>query len=819
MRDSIQQPAPAWRDGAVDIHRLHGIDRQIVGSRHLFFAGDATLTSREHDGLSLMRAGEWLGGGTFRNSLYVAPWAQLTGLRDLRLIVEASGDVRVRLACAVAGRPVDTLAEIRVRGTDRAVRELSLPGVMDLPDGARLFWHIDAHRPSRVHDVVFATRSTPLRQPRLAILMRTFGRTADVKALLSRFEQAGRLAPHHAAALDRMEFWLLDGTGDSTGDASASRVDLIFPELNLRIFDAPNLGGGGNASHLAQLFLDHCRAQPDPVQADEVLILDDDLSISFESLARYLAFCGFRSKEVVCSLPLLMQSQPTVVWEDGGLWGRFDPAQAGGAGSGAGPARSVFPTLLKHGVSLDGFDRLDEFGPLNHAEYATFVFFGLSRRSLERIGLPASFFLRGDDIELSLRAASRGVPVVTNPNLAAWHEPGHNHAQEYMAILHACIINLSYSDNSAEAYVAFFEERLYEHAAIGDGAGLAVYLEVLEQLISPQSPVLTYQFAAHYIDIIERFGHTEMARLPGAERERLEERTRESGGQVLPFLHAGYQRPRRGDAPVMLVNASRGEYRELKPSAFSAKSETMRRFVTAIEQFESGFAELRDRWQRRLQASGTEAFWQQVRDDHAGRTQLRAASFRAPFDWPAQQISRDERRVIAAAALPTETARTAEGVDDAGPLSLDELRERLALELQALSGLRSSLGLPIAPHAFPPDHPAAATPVIEQRRQSANDPRHSRAASHWGRLWAKLELNGRRVLPSKAAAIAEKKAASPPPEPLPADFEPEQYLALNVDVARSGVDAATHYLRFGRAEGRRYRRAGDPSLTPAYRKA
>jgi hypothetical protein len=45
----------------------------------------------------------------------------------------------------------------------------------------------------------------------------------------------------------------------------------------------------------------------------------------------------------------------------------------------------------------------------------------------------------------------------------------------------------------------------------------------------------------------------------------------------------------------------------------------------------------------------------------------------------------------------------------------------------------------------------------------------------------------------------------PVKRPLPQDFDPAQYLALNADVARSGVDAATHYAQFGHAEGRRYR--------------
>ncbi len=42
---------------------------------------------------------------------------------------------------------------------------------------------------------------------------------------------------------------------------------------------------------------------------------------------------------------------------------------------------------------------------------------------------------------------------------------------------------------------------------------------------------------------------------------------------------------------------------------------------------------------------------------------------------------------------------------------------------------------------------------------------------------------------------------------LPADFDAEAYLAYHTDVAAAGLDAAAHYLAYGRGEGRPYRRS------------
>lgn len=52
-------------------------------------------------------------------------------------------------------------------------------------------------------------------------------------------------------------------------------------------------------------------------------------------------------------------------------------------------------------------------------------------------------------------------------------------------------------------------------------------------------------------------------------------------------------------------------------------------------------------------------------------------------------------------------------------------------------------------------------------------------------------------------------------EPLPADFDPSEYLRLNPDVARSGVEAVNHYRKHGRKERRLYRYAPPEDFDPA----
>ncbi len=137
---------------------------------------------------------------------------------------------------------------------------------------------------------------------------------------------------------------------------------------------------------------------------------------------------------------------------------------------------------------------------------------------------------------------------------------------------------------------------------------------------------------------------------------------------------------------------------------------------------------------------------------------------------------------------------------DAGPLSLNDVRERLERELRDLQALRrqhaDAGGLNRGRFASAPRQPPGVWP------------RWLGAVGSW---WPVDRAAG-------ARGARRQRANDPPVEPLPADFVAEEYLAMNVDVARSGLDAATHYLHHGRREGRRYRRPGDASLIPAYKK-
>lgn len=616
------------------LYRLQGMDSMVSGSGHLNFAYSAEAARIAGGQPTMLSPGAWVGSGTFRNSFYVEPWAQLTSARDLQLVIDFVGALRVRVTRASRGRPSETLHEINLQSASRTQQVLALGSPGDSPEASRIFWHVEAlDTGAQLFDIAYCASTPPRPDCRLAVLMRTFGRTSDIKALLRRFLDAAAEEPFYAQMLDHMHFWVLDTTAGS----ETAYGEEWLSDLNIDVVFGPNLGGGGNAGHLIKLFEDACDKSKAP--PTEVLILDDDLSLSMESLARYFMFVAYRAQEYLTSLPVLMKSRPTVVWEDGGFWGRLNFHEAGDFSR----KRNMFPALLKHGVSLDGFDQLDSFSPLNTCEYSTFIFFGLSLKSLRKIGFPAAFFLRGDDIEMSLRAQEAGLTMITNPNLAAWHEPAHSYGQEYMAILHGIIINLSYGEHGADFYARFFEERMHEHASIDDAVGLYLYRDILTELLDPDSKVLTKQFQHHYLAKLKALGAAKMTRLPDADRETLERKAREEKTLIVPFVYPGYQGQLRRFRNVVLVNHSLRSYREVPPMAMADKVAVMGEYLALLSRLQQEFKAVCERWQKRLKDSASPAFWTQVRDDYATQTSVLVRHHR----------ERQVAHVAAAAPVPT----------------------------------------------------------------------------------------------------------------------------------------------------------------------
>ena len=593
---------------------IHGIDIDIYKptAQHLFVSLSGGQDVRIANNSIHLNRDNCLTTGTLRNSLYLEPWKELTKVHGLYLRLKFRGVIRIRVYQVVFGVMPELINSQWLDHPEMETTRIKLPTLQDYPKNCRLFWDIvcEGER-AEIESVSYETNTATTNDGRLVVLLRTFGRTKDILRLLKQFDEDAAKSEYRDL-FERLYFVVLD----TSSDIDRFYQETTWHNINVAAIKSANLGGGGNASHM--LYLIRSAFEKLNAEPDDLLILDDDLDISSETLRRYASFCRYRTQAVICSLPVFMKSQPIVLWEDGGYWGRLNPNEEMCL-----ERQSLFPTLLRHGWRFKGFDHLDELATLNYCEYSTFIFYGVPYKVFLQLGYPTAFFLRGDDIEYSLRANAAGIKLFTNPNLCAWHEPAHSFVQEYMAILHGIMINLAYGGDKLDNYVDFFEKRVREHASVCDDIGLIVYTEILKTLVE-DTPVLLLDFAQHYLEkfkffkqfdrsykwispfLVQQMRH-KMKDIPASS----DPKAKAYGTLVVPFVHMGDQSHLRFKS-VLLHNPHSEMYRHIDVADIKQRKlviEQMSVYYGLLSKLIANFSDIADKWRQLMVNTQQEEFW------------------------------------------------------------------------------------------------------------------------------------------------------------------------------------------------------------------
>jgi GT2 family glycosyltransferase len=592
--------------------RLQGIDRsnRLAGLDDLFFC-DAEENYRPLLGRPLkMAEGELLDTGTLRNSFFAQVFATHAKEMDLSLVFRFQGKLRLTLWQSRRGHAPFALADAIVSSDEGEIASHRFEiGVANLlAQGSRLFWQAEAlSDEAEVVDAAWEGRAPQATEGRMVVLIRTFGRTRAVQTLMRTLAEQAK-GPGLASILSNFFFLIYDA---SPGVDETTYADL-GPSDRLRTFavTGPNLGGGGNMS--VEILLLRKALEQSGVTVNELLLTDDDVQISLETLTRNWGATLFRRDNAFHTLPVFTLSEPRRIWEDGAFWGRFTTENPE-------PERgSLSPRLLRHGRTYKGPDYLDDVARLHHAEYSTFIFLSMPMGRVDEIGFPVAFFLRGDDIEYNLRHAAQGGITVSNPGLAGWHEPGHSYAQEYLSIAHGTIINMAYGQTTPNDLCKFFLERAQAHLSVGDVAGLTVYAEVLGDLIAGDR-LLVEDFAPHALAVVARFRSFDAAfsNMPDEVVDSLVEAAarRNQRTAVTPFLYMQNQAPDQELVKVVLFQPLTGKrtvYDPRDPARMIALANVAGRLYAALADFAGNFDHWAQVYGERLMATTQPDFWQRV---------------------------------------------------------------------------------------------------------------------------------------------------------------------------------------------------------------
>lgn len=557
---------------------------------------------------------------SLRNCFFPEIFRRHSDAEQLSLTVRGQGRFHLSARCVGEDGAAQELAgQVTEPGRDSTT--IPLPDLGALPDNARLSARVQAlSGQAELREVCWQTRAPRDSSGRLVVLLRTFGRTRDILSLFAGFRaEAARGEFGHF--LTNTAFVLLDTSPDVSPDEYRAFAEL--EGFHTFVFKGANLGGGGNMSQVKLLL--HEALRDADVAVDELLLLDDDLGISLESLRRNWAASLFRRDTTMFTLPVFRKSRPRVLWEDGSFWGRFSGDSMTGA------RELVQPMFLRHNLSFGGRDHLDRMARAHYPEYATFIFQSMPFELSETLGYPAAFFLRGDDIEYSLRAREKGHAVLSNPNLCSWHEPAHSYGQEYMSIAHGIIVNLCYGQPGPAALVRFFQNRALDHLQIGDACGLDLYHCVLRDL-NRCDLFLEPGFADHYLGMLAHFRDLDASyeHLPDEIVEAVTGQAWATGGRAArySFLYMGANRAplseEEAERPltrVILNNPHTGLRRVYSPQDPAEMSRVVHlagALYREIAHLADHFDQIRTHYRTRMQASATAEFWSRELERHQG---------------------------------------------------------------------------------------------------------------------------------------------------------------------------------------------------------
>jgi len=343
-----------------------------------------------HPGLLLTKDAR-ISFDAYLNSFYEHYWSSHAPVGDLALRLFGVGEVVVEFFRALPDGSSYPLGRQRIcldplRGATAGV------ALDPSPAGAgRVFFEVAATARAVIRAGHLETGTAPRRKVRLGIGLCTFNREATLAANLRRLVAS----PYYQWASPRV---VVVNQGDpfSSGDMAAL---LASERGRIEVVEQANLGGTGGFTRAAMEIVRDGRCS-------HVLFMDDDIEFDPAVLVTTHAFAA---RTVV----------PTVV--GGAMVDLFRPATMHEAGAVIAPTNIIHPAL--HNRPLDDLETLNDLAREMPCHFNGWWYCAIPAAAFREHGLPLPVFIRGDDMEYGTRLTSRGMPTVSLPPIAVWHEP------------------------------------------------------------------------------------------------------------------------------------------------------------------------------------------------------------------------------------------------------------------------------------------------------------------------------------------------------------------------------------------------------------
>jgi galactofuranosylgalactofuranosylrhamnosyl-N-acetylglucosaminyl-diphospho-decaprenol beta-1,5/1,6-galactofuranosyltransferase len=363
---------------------------------------------------ALIRADRRVSFATYFNAFPASYWSRWTTVQAVTLRVRLAGAATIILYRSSAkglSHPVET---IDVAGDEPETIERTLPLTQFIDGGWYWFDIVAGPRGTTLIEAEWAALAEPGTSGRISIGITTFNRPDFMAAQLRTLGDA-------AEVLDLVDaIYVVDQGTDRASDHPD------FPDAakkiadRLQVIEQGNIGGSGGFS----------RAMAETLsagQSDYLLLLDDDISLDPEGIARAVAFAD-------------LARRPTIV--GGHMFSLYDRSVLHAFGETVAPYKWWWGAAPHTKQGHDFGRRNLRHTPWLHrrvdADYNGWWMCLIPTRVIDEIGLALPAFIKWDDAEYGLRARKAGYPTVSMPGVAAWHVPWQdkNDAQDWQAYYH-----------------------------------------------------------------------------------------------------------------------------------------------------------------------------------------------------------------------------------------------------------------------------------------------------------------------------------------------------------------------------------------------
>ena len=255
---------------------------------------------------------------------------------------------------------------------------------------SRIFVEFEATRTSYLIALNFVSPQPPVHQVTLSLGLCTFNQEAYF----------ARTAEHIATLVANEPAVSQVFVVNQGAPFKSARVAELLAGPKITTISQRNLGGCGGFTRSLREAL---AAEP---RATHHLMMDDDIVLDERLISRAIQFLRYAERDIALGGSMLESLRPTVMYEAGAFLRSNN-------------------TIMPYCNNVDMADpgQLYHFNTPVDTDYNAWWFCVLPLEPAARAGLPAPIFIRGDDFEYGQRLAAMGVPTVTLPGVAVWHEP------------------------------------------------------------------------------------------------------------------------------------------------------------------------------------------------------------------------------------------------------------------------------------------------------------------------------------------------------------------------------------------------------------